>query len=85
MAVDWKALTRNQGSGLEDLPTAQEIVGGMPEVVKIAPKGDVAAITLTVGQTDEPTTVRRWAVGVALIIICVVAGAGVLASRKRAR
>ena len=85
MSVNWKALLKNQAVGLEDLPTAREIVGGMPETVTIAAKSEGTGESLDPANTVETVNAgTRIAIALALLLICVIAGMGVVASRRGA-
>jgi hypothetical protein len=85
MAVDWKALLKDQATGLADLPPASEIVGGKMEAVTIAPQVHTEApsppqrIFIAVPETANP---RAVIIG-ALVIGCLVATVAVVLFRKR--
>ncbi len=85
MSVDWKALLANQSVGLEDLPTAKDIVGGMPETVTITSRAEAAPAPQEVVEAAHETPGVWIALWVALALVCLIAAAGAIVGRKRAR
>jgi hypothetical protein len=82
MAVDWKALVRDQAIGLADLPSASEILGGKPETV---------TITAPVKRPppSEPSRLAVSLTSIALltstaVLAIVVAGAAIWRGRRKA-
>ena len=84
MAVDWKGLVRDQAMQLKDLPAASEIVGGMPETVKIAPQEPATAATsVSEGRASPGMSASRTTV-VTLAVILLIGLAGFFLRKKRA-
>jgi hypothetical protein len=86
MAVDWKGLMQNQAMELKDLPAASEIVGGMPETVKIAPAppSSASGAASTPESGLQPTRNRFVILGAAALLSVMVL-AGIAIGKKRAR
>ena len=85
MAVDWKALIRDQATGLQDLPAAKDIIGTMPETVKVTP-----ASTATTPSEPAPSVALinrvipiNWTVVFyGALSVCLVVAAAVILFRK---
>jgi hypothetical protein len=90
MSVDWKALLKDQATGLADLPPASEIVSGRMETVTIAPQvhTEVLSRPEQVGMINKFVEVpamgisRSMMIGI-LVAACLVATAIVMLLRKR--
>jgi hypothetical protein len=89
MAVDWKALLKDQATGLADLPPASEIVSGRMETVTIAPRTaeNVALQAMAQIPSDERTEVSLpggWRV-IAALVLCIAAVVGIFVMKRRPR
>jgi hypothetical protein len=84
MAVDWKGLVRNQAMQLKDLPAASEIVGGLPETVKIAPQEPAAAASSGASPVQLGNPISRTAIASAVVVISIAVLAGFFLRKKRA-
>jgi hypothetical protein len=90
MAVDWKALLKDQATGLADLPPASEIVGGKMETVTIAPQvhkealapPQRAALINKIVEIPGMRISRSMMIGV-VVVACLVATAVVILLGRR--
>jgi hypothetical protein len=86
MAVDWKALLKDQATGLADLPPASEIVSGKMETVTIAPQvtAEAPSAPREAVLINKFFEIPRTVIIGGVVIACLVATAvGVFLSRRK--
>lgn len=84
MSANWKALVKDQSTGLADLPAAKEIVSSMPEAVTISAQAHTASDSTATCCGIDSATMKRLAPAGVLASLAMVAAVWFAWNKRKA-